>query len=561
MAAHRGTAPKDALLAIAVTFSLVAAIFMTSVPSGADARSRRDQLLAKVEQSPITRWMSGPARRAVDALAGVKTEPGGTGDTSAPARVASRGPISSIAPNVRVNDPSGDGVGNPDMTTQSEASVAVSGKNVVVGYNDDGKSPLFFQPTVDLSGYSYSRDGGKTFKDSRLPNREPGFNIGDPVLASDRTGTFYYGTLDLDFSSPLLAVAVGRSETGGRTFHTPTIVSRGTGITATQQQFSFVTTDKPWLAVGPNPRHPSHDVIYASWTEDYFTDSRRGFAEGSRIMLASSPDGGVTWSRPHAVFDDLISRRDENRGTYHFVNGSNITVDRTGRVYVGWERFADNGSGTFNTRQEWLSRSTDAGGTFSAPTLFATPSPVGTLSAPLSCPNVLQFGPGNYVRTQEFPMLGIGPGGDLYIAYNSGDGPGRSSIRVARSDDRGKSWFTKTVQTGATAFMPALAANSSGVDVIYYERATKFSMKTTIARSSDGFIYSKHNLSDATFRMAQTLPPFDPSVAPCYMGDYLGATRRGTDTYTAWGDNRDHVTNQFWPKGRPDPNVYFARVE
>ncbi|MDP9301476.1 MAG: glycoside hydrolase [Actinomycetota bacterium] len=438
--------------------------------------------------------------------------------------------------------------------------MAVSGKNVVVGYNDDGKSPLFFQPTVDLSGYSWSSDGGKTFKDSRLPNREPGINIGDPVLATDRAGNFYYGTLDLDYSTPLLGVAVGRSDDGGRSFHTPTIVSRNTGFISTQDTFSFVVTDKPWLAVGANPRHPKHDIIYATWTEDYFTYSRRGFAEGSRIMLTSSPDLGKTWSRPRAVFDDRITSREEHRGTFHFVSGSNIAVDRTGRVYVGWERFSDDGTFTYKERQEWLSHSTDAGGSFSAPTLFAKPSPVGTLAAPLACANVLQFGPGEYVRTQEFPMLGIGPGGDLYAAYNSGHGPGRSSIRVARSDDRGRSWFTKTLQTGGTAFMPAIAASSSGVDVIYYEQTSKFSMKTTIARSGDGFSYSKYNLSDATFRMPQTLPPYDPSIAPCYMGDYLGATRQGQTTYTAWGDNRDSVTNDFWPKGRPDPNVFFARV-
>jgi hypothetical protein len=146
------------------------------------------------------------------------------------------------------------------------------------------------------------------------------------------------------------------------------------------------------------------------------------------------------------------------------------------------------------------------------------------------------------------------------VTYNSGDGPGRSSIRVARSDDGGRSWFTKTVRSHATAFMPALAANAHGVDIVYYEQTSKRTMKAAIATSHDGLSYARHNLSSATFEMPVTLPPFDPSSAPCYMGDYLGASRRGSITYTAWGDNRDTVKNDFWPKGRPDPNVYFAKV-
>ena len=548
-------------IAVLVSIGVISAPALLSAGSVSSAEtlpSDRQDLLAKVEASPLSLWMSGPAKRALDALAGVQSEP--HAPRSRVASRTSRQSISSIAPNVRVNDPSGDGLGDPDMTTQSETSVAASGKHVVVAYNDDGHSPLFLEPKVDLSGYSWSADGGKTFHDSRLPNKLPGNNIGDPGVATDRSGHFYYSTLDLDFSTPLLGVAVGRSDDHGRTFHKPTIVSRKTGFITTPTTDSFVTTDKPWITVGADPADRSRDVIYASWTEDYFFDTRRTFGQGTRIMLASSRDHGMTWSRPQVVVDDPISQHDEFHNIFHFVSGSNITVDSSGHVYVAWERFADNGTFTYPTRQEWVARSSDRGETFQRQSLMASPSAVGTVSAPLACPNVLQFGPGRYVRTQEFPMIGIGPDGAVFVTYNSGDGPGRSSIRVARSDDGARTWFTKTVRSHATAFMPALAANAHGVDVVYYEQTSKRTMKTAIATSHDGLSYSKHDLSSATFAMPVTLPPFDPSTAPCYMGDYLGATRLGSTTYTAWGDNRDTVKNAFWPKGRPDPNVYFAKV-
>jgi len=44
------------------------------------------------------------------------------------------------------------------------------------------------------------------------------------------------------------------------------------------------------------------------------------------------------------------------------------------------------------------------------------------------------------------------------------------------------------------------------------------------------------------------------------MGDYLGVRRGSGTSYAAWGDNRDVVTNSFWPNGRPDPDVFFAKL-
>jgi hypothetical protein len=44
------------------------------------------------------------------------------------------------------------------------------------------------------------------------------------------------------------------------------------------------------------------------------------------------------------------------------------------------------------------------------------------------------------------------------------------------------------------------------------------------------------------------------------MGDYLGVQRDAGTSYTAWGDTRDVVVNAFWPQGRPDPDIYFAKL-
>src|SRR6266568_4909692 len=52
-----------------------------------------------------------------------------------------------------------------DQTTQSETAIAVAGSHVAVGYNDSQQSGLFLTAGSDLTGYSYSADGGASFTD------------------------------------------------------------------------------------------------------------------------------------------------------------------------------------------------------------------------------------------------------------------------------------------------------------------------------------------------------------------------------------------------------------
>jgi hypothetical protein len=389
-----------------------------------------------------------------------------------------------------------------------------------------------------------------------LPNPYPGVNVGDPVLAADPAGHFYFATLEIDLANRGLAVAVARSDDGGQTFHTPKPVSIRTGFSFTNRSFREIDADKPWLTVGKDPSDPTHSIVYVSWTEFFYIESRRSARIGTRIMVSSSPDMGQTWSNPRTVVSKPYFVR---RGHVQLVSGSNLTVGTQGRLYVAWERMLDlKGRGTFPVREEHIAHSPDAGRSFSSSRRVATPRPVGHILAPLSCSNTLSFGRGKLVRVQEFPVLGTGPGGAIYLAYN-GRAPGSGPrVRVARSVDRGRSWFKKTVASHG-AFMPALGADPSGVDVLFYKRSGTTQLRVSMARSSDGFVYSSADVSSTTFGVPYTIPPFDPFIAPCYMGDYNGAYRTGGVTYAAWGDNRNTVSNAFWPNGRLDPNVYFTK--
>jgi hypothetical protein len=443
------------------------------------------------------------------------------------------------------------------MTTQSEPSIAVSGQNVVVGYNDDGTSSVFFKAADDLTGYSWSHDGGSTWHDAALPNPIPGINVGDPVVAADPAGNFYMATLEVDYAKRGLTVAVAHSYDGGVTFSTPKVVAIHTGIAFTSRSFREADADKPWMTVGTDPNQPGHSIIYVSWTEFFDKFSFRGGEHiGTRVMVSSSGDLGQSWTDPRAAVVEPAFDRKKNRG--QFVSGSNLAVGRQGRLYVAWERFLDPSNlGNYPLRQERLAHSGDTGLSFSRGKRVATPGHVGRISAPLSCSNVLWFGPGRLVRVQEFPVLGIGPGGDVYMAYNGANARG-TYVHVARSGDRGRTW-SKRIVSRAGAFMPAIGADGTGVDVLYYQRAGTKQLSAVMARSADGFSYSRTAVSSTTFGVPYTLPPFDPSIAGCYMGDYNGAYRTNGVTYVAWGDNRDTVVNPFWPNGRIDPNVYFSK--
>jgi hypothetical protein len=507
---------------------------------------------------PIARWMSGPARRALDFLSHRRTDSGQPSRETAPS--ASRAvpfALPALGPNVRVNDPAGDGIGDQDMTTQSEPSIAVSGQNIVVGYNDDGTSSVFYKAADDLTGYSWSHDGGATWHDAQLPNPYPGVNLGDPVVAADPAGNFYFASLEVDDVKRGLAVAVARSTDGGVTFSTPKPVSIHTGISFTNRTFREVDADKPWLTVGPDPSDPTHSIIYASWTEFFAIFSRHRGRVGSRIMVSSSSDLGHSWTNPRAA--DRERSFDRQKRRYQFVSGSNLTVGPRGRLYVAWERFLDpKRKGTYPLRQERVATSVNTARSFSRGRRVATPGHVGRIAAPLACSNTLSFGPSRLVRVQEFPVLGTGPGGDVYMAYNGANASGDPYIHVARSMDFGTTWSKQKVSRRG-AFMPAIGADATGVDVMFYQRVGSTQLQVLMARSPDGSNYLRTAVSSTTFGVPFTLPPFDPFIAPCYMGDYNGAYRSNGVTYAAWGDNRDTVTNAFWPSGRIDPNVYFSK--
>lgn len=529
----------------------------TSAPTSSSAAtkqgSRRD-LALRLLNSPVARYLTAPALRGLATLGGVTPEEAGKRGLSergpTPARAgAALGPQSAerehrddASRSVRVNNPRAD-TSQVDQTTQSETTVAVSGANVVIGFNDSQQA-LASTATAgaDLTGYAYSRDGGESFTDAgALPNAPGAVNLGDPWLATDRTGAFYYSTLMLAPSELRGGVLVGvaKSTDGGRSFGAPVKVS------PEPSGFDFYQGDKPAVTTGRARAVATRDNLYVAW-DDFAADPVKGIVQAG-LAVARSIDGGRTFQLSYADRLPL----DETSCSVAIYTGAQPLVDpANGILRVFAERLDLDFCRGRNRFSQWVFTSSNGGGTFGPGKRIAGVTPVSTEGA-------LALEPGKSIRTIEFPTVGQ-RGNTLYVAWNDA-GRGTSDVRLARSTNGGSTWSTSWLTEGADEdLQPALATDAAGVHVAFY-RLSGGRFTVDVADSTDGQTFAVGAVSDTSFPGVFNDPPFDPTGSPAYMGDYLAVATDGTHRYFAWGDNRSWVTTPLWPQGRNDPDVYAAR--
>ncbi|PJZ17847.1 hypothetical protein CEW46_32050, partial [Bacillus cereus] len=91
---------------------------------------------------------------------------------------------------VQVNNPASD-VANFPRITQSETSLARFKDFILYGFNDLNNPNNF-------SGFAFSTDLGKHWTDGSIPTIPGQSNGGDPTIAVDKKGIFYYGQIHDD---------------------------------------------------------------------------------------------------------------------------------------------------------------------------------------------------------------------------------------------------------------------------------------------------------------------------------------------------------------------------
>lgn len=430
---------------------------------------------------------------------------------------------------------------------QSETSTAWCGRNAVVGFNDTGsiwETGGFF-PTGGQSGegYSVSTNGGRTFTDRGYPAVGPDgtLMIGDPVLACSGPADFFYASLYEDNSVPgpnnagFSDIALSTSSDGGNSFGAP--------IAAVAKDAYYHFLDKPWMTV--DPTNPAN--IFVTYTD--FDDSNFGAGSPGNdcgasntgiprttIELVASTDGGSTWSSPTVIAETCGDA---------FVQGSQVAVDNTGKIYVAWESF----SADFYTREIDIADSTDGGAAFSTPVKVGDVDAVGD--------GDFFYGLQGFIRDFEFPSLAIGQGrrnaGVLYIAWNDGDnriddawvqviqmifgvGDGKygfSDIYFTLSSDGGTSWSTPAIINKKRGdhdnYQPGVAASRSGaIGVCWYDQRrdrNNFLIDRFCAKSRDGVLWTNKKLTPRSYASVVNQ---DLLISSDYMGDYDQMTAQTT---------------------------------
>jgi hypothetical protein len=454
--------------------------------------------------------------------------------TSCPAEASS---TSDVQVNCRAEDDAS------PRNTQSETSVVAVGNKVVAGFND---SLVCCVPAINLSGYSVSTDGGKSFTDmGDLPWSGGVQPIGDPSLATDDQGNIYYATLAYQGHFTNSLIALYEMPAGTDTFR---LLSVPVNVGNAKSFFA----DKELLSVGRDAQGKLH--FYLTWT--FYAHS---FVQGP-VMLSDSTDG-VHWRTTQISAPDTCAPT---------TPGSH-PVPAGGTLYVTWEQF-DPAACTTNpdvtSGTQFVATVNVASATVQRVTTVARVHGAGDVLrfCGFADLGVIETAPGHDSRQFEAPASTIDAHGTLYLAWNdrpAGPGGGFANatrIYLSYSTDGARTFSTPQVISGpaSTNFMndryqPAIVADASGLHATWYERVQNPSggpdllredkENLTLATPTSPPVSSGETpLSTVPFPIYQTNPNQDPIIAACYMGDYNQVASNGTRRFATWGDNRNAVT-------------------
>jgi hypothetical protein len=236
-------------------------------------------------------------------------------------------------------------------------------------------------PASPFSGdtlFARSTDGGRTWEPTRtildFPNNSGIQTIGNQIVVLG-DGTLVNVFDLIDNGQPL--VAVQRSTDKGQTWSDPIIVDAlfssaavGQGVVDPSDLHPVRTGDiLPEAAADPRP---GSDTVHVVWQDIRFTLAAPLPIFNDQIVIASSTDGGLTWSDPKRV--------SENKLTQAFTGS--VEVDRRGNVGVTYYDFSfDDPSGGPLDTDYWFTASRDGGLMFAGRTRL-TPQSFDMRTAP-----------------------------------------------------------------------------------------------------------------------------------------------------------------------------------
>ena len=272
------------------------------------------------------------------------------------------------------------------------------------------------------NGFAVSDDAGATWTDGVLPGITtvgggPHARVSDPAVAYDpKRDVWLIASLALGDAPNYRgdAIVVNRSTDGGKTWGPPVDVAVASGSS---------DFDKNWIACDTTPTSPHYGNCYVQWDD---------FGQGSRLLMSTSTDGGLTWGAPKQTAGGA-------RGL-----GGQPVVRPNGTVVVPYESPTETAMRSF--------RSTNGGASWSAPVgvspIFHRPTP-------------------GQIRAGPLPSAEVDGAGRVYVAWEDcrfHSGCSANDIVISSSDDGVDGTAPRrvplaSVAGGAHHFVPGLGVD------------------------------------------------------------------------------------------------------
>jgi len=301
----------------------------------------------------------------------------------------------------------------------------------------------------------------------------------------------------------------------------------------------------------PGVAFDTHGNVYYSYIVVFFNQSFAA-VQGSEMAVAKSTDGGQTW--PQVTFFNFSS------GNGKFNDKPMIAVDTNPNspfrdsVYVAWDNASPRNGKSSSNNALLVSRSTDGGQTFSAPTAV----------------NRLTGGPSAVIGADPF----VGPNGEVYVAWHDVQ---NNQMLVNRSVDGGVTFGQPTlIAPTQVAFAVNLPAENVRGALVYpacdadrsagaHSGALYCSwMDETASNGADIFV-ARSSDRGATWSAQQRVNDDPAGVANDQFNQWLAVDPTNGSVNVSFSDTRQdptHLsTNEVYTRSTDGGQTYSANVQ
>jgi hypothetical protein len=284
--------------------------------------------------------------------------------------------------------------------------------------------------------------------------------------------------------------------------------------------------DQPWLRTGPGGQ-----TYLAS------NNFNAANANGRTATIQVSSNNGVTYNTPIVLESVNPAGEQDSPSVRQAVNGST--------VYAAFTRFgadtAVTGGDIFSNSQVVVTKSTNAGASFSAGAIAATTTGYfsdDTINTPLTL---------GQERTASDIAIAVDPNNAnrVLVAYGDRTGDGQLVLKVVESTDGGATWTQKfATSTSVRSGLPGLSILANGdVGLLYvsYDPVTDSLSQHFLTTTDDFGTFSDTLLGTESNATPDSL--FDP-----YLGDFYDLTSVGNTFFGIFSaSNADDGTNALYP--------------